>query len=473
MATQLGARTSTDAYYLALSIPVIVYAVLLVAVKMGGIPNLTAIANEERRSLSQAASELVTATAAGATLLSVILTVSMMVLLPAAAGGSTRFQELTRQFLVELSPYAVTGALLGAMGAVLAVRGSFVIATAVLGIEPVLKTLLVVLFHHQLGVQALVIGNLVGNAFAVLILWRALSRAGVSLRPVAFGHSQVVRRIFRLSGPLVLSSILLQLNPLIDRATAAAVGPGSVTVFELGVRLFNAPMALVSASLIAPLAATWSERYIRDGWSAVTGSFSRGLSTLVVVAIPLVAIGFLARHDLVEFAYSSHAYSRSSVDRTASVLGALLLGLVPQIMVLPLSTLFLVRKDTVFPLKVGIANCTLNAALDLALRGPLGVTGIAASTTITLTFLCGVYVWKAQRRWGEIGLAHFRTAAAIATVSCGLIVGAGAALTRVLPAGTSRWHALASGSAIVATGAAILGALLLYCRRVPALRWMR
>ena len=477
MATQLGARTSTDAYYLALSVPVVVYTVLMAAIRLGGIPGLTGVAHtNDRRGLQRAASELLSGTFVAAALLSVLLTLVMMVVLPAAAGGPARLQTLTREYLVELSPYAVTGAMLGGMGAVLAVRASYVPAILVLAFEPVTKSLLVLLFRHQLGVQALVIGNLAGNFLAVLVLWVVLVRHRVLVRPCAFWSSKLVRGVFALSAPLVLSQCLLQLNPLIDRTTAAAVGPGSVTVFELGVRLFTAPMALLAGTLIAPLAASWSSRFQAEGWQSVTDSFGRGITAVVTIVPPLVVAGLIARHDLVQFAYSSHAYTPQSVDRTANVLGALLVGMVAQIMIVPLSTLFVIRGDTIFPLKVGIANCVLNAVLDLALRGPLGVAGIAASTAITMIVLCGVYIREACKRWGPLGFAHARRSALRSGISCTLIAGLCLLVQHILPAGHSRLGALAATTALGAVALLVQGPVLWMAwrrsRAVPALGWM-
>lgn len=448
MAMQLGARTSTDAYYLALSVPVLVYAVLMAALRLGGIPGLTAVANTgDDASLSRAASELVSATTIAALLLSILLTMAMMAVLPAAAGGSARLDALIREYLAELFPYAVTGAMIGGIGAALAVRGSFVPATLVLGFEPVVKSVLVLLFRQQLGVQALVIGNLAGNFVAVVVLWAVLSRRNVTLRPRPFWSSRVVRSVFMLSAPLVVSQSLLQLNPLIDRTTAAAVGPGRVTMFDLGVRLFSGPMTLLAGTFIAPLAANWSAKLNADGWQSVTDSFGRGIAAVVAIVPPLVVAGVFARHDLVELAYASHAYTPRAVDATANVFGALLVGMVPQIMIVPLSTLFVIRGDTIFPMKVGIVNCALNALLDLALRFPFGITGIAVSTAITMIVLCGVYVREARKRWGRLGFTRARRLASRSAASCVLIAAASLLLRQILHSG-SRWSALLAVSAL-------------------------
>lgn len=456
LATRLGASTKTDAYYLALSVPVVAYAVLLAGIRLGGIPKLTAVAaGSSEDELSGACSQVVTGTLVASAVLSVLVTAVMVILLPAAAGGSSQFASLTRYFMIELIPYAVTGALLGVFGAILAVKGRFTVTAMVLTFEPVLKSILLLAFTKQLGIQALLIGNLLGNALAVVVLWRLVERAGVVIRLTRFYRSPVVRSIFKLSAPLVVSQSLLQLNPLIDRTTAAGLGHGSVTEFELGVRLFTAPASLLAATLVAPLAANWSARYVKEGWSAVTRSFGRVIAAVVIAVPPVIVLGFILRHELVAVAYSSHAYTPSAVNHTANVLGMLLLGLLAAVTVVPVSTLFIVRGDTMFPLKIGIANCVINAILDLLLRGPLGVTGIALSTALTLTTLCGVYVMTAHRRWGPLNLGSVAgRPAMVSAVSCVAIAGLSLFGAHLAAGDGSRWAQLAI---LLAVGLAAMG----------------
>ena len=358
LATQLGASTRTDAYYLALSVPLVAYTVLLAGIRWGGIPALTTVAREETHDdFERACSELVTATLVASAIASVIVTAVMIIVLPAAAGGSAQLSSLTRLFMLELMPYAVTGAMLGTLGAILAVTGRFVVATLMLAFEPALKSILVILYREQLGVQALVIGNLVGNLLAVVVLWIVVRRAGIRLTFGDGRRSSVVRSVFKLSAPLVISQAVLQFNPLIDRTTAASLGAGDITELELGLRLFSAPVLLLTAAMIAPLAASWSSRLATDGWEAVTRSFARVVAAVFLITTPVIIAGIAVRHQLVALLYGSHAYTPTAVSRTADVLGMLLLGLVPRILIIPLSTLFVIREDTVFPMKVGIVNC--------------------------------------------------------------------------------------------------------------------
>lgn len=472
LATRLGATTQTDAYYLALSIPGLAYGILIAALRLGVIPSLTTIGHggpPDR--FARSCDELMSATLVLATAFGALLALVSILSVPAITAGSAHLTSLTRQYIVELSPYTVTGALLGVLGAILAVRGKFVAATAVLAFEPVLKSLLVIIFARQLGAQALIIGNLIGNGLAVVTLWVLLRRDGVTLGLARFVSSPVVRGIFKLSVPLVISQSLLSINPLVDRATAASLGAGSVTVFELGVRLFSVPTSLLTGVFIAPLAATWAKRLAEDGESAVLESFGRIVVAVLVLIPPLIVLGFVLRHQLVDLIYRGGRYSTADVRRTGDVLGMLLLGLTPQILVVPLTTLFIVRHNTMFPMIVGVANFALNATLDLALREPLGVSGIALSTAVTLTVLCGVCVVGAQKLWGSLHLRRMLAPVALSLSSCATLAISAELLLRLVGSSGSRLHAAAAVLGIGLVGILIHGSLLVKARSsiVPAL----
>jgi putative peptidoglycan lipid II flippase len=333
--------------------------------------------------------------------------------------------------------------------------------TVFLAIEPALKTILVLLLHRQLGAQTLIIGNLAGNLLVVALLAGLIRRDGIPLHAVGFRSSPLVRALFKLSVPLVISQSVLQLNPLIDRTTAASLGAGSVTQFELGFRLFSATGGVLVVSIVAPLAATWAARLASDGWEAVVASFSRMLVGATLLTPPLVALGVVLRHELVDIAYRSHVYSAAAISHTADVLGMLLLSLLPQILIVALATLFVIRKNTTFPMKVGIANCLINAVLDVILRIPLGVAGIGLSTSLTLAILCVAYIRGAESRWGTLRLRDAVRPLKISIISCAAIGASGAMILTLLPSAPSRLQEVGIAAAVVAFGAVIFAAFLL------------
>jgi putative peptidoglycan lipid II flippase len=468
VARRLGATTTTDAYYLAFSVAAFGYLVLLAAVRQGAIPKLTEVMQENpAESLSLGCSELLSATLVTATVISLVVTGIMLAVIPAAA--PKHLVGPTRQYLVELVPYAVSGAMQGTLAAILAVRGMFALPALLVGSEALLKGLLVLLVPG-LGAQALVLGSLVGNLAAVMVLWQLVRRKGILLRFVGFRLSPLVRRVLAIAGPLAVGQTVLQVNPLIDRTAAAGLGSGNVTAFELGMRLYGAPAGLVAAILIAPLAATWSAQLASDGWPAVRRSYSRIVAVVTIIVPPLAVTGVLVRHDVVAFVYQSHAYTALAVSRTADVFGLLLFCLTPAVLFVPLATIFVIRGDSIFPMKIAIANAVLNASLDVALRVPFGIEGIAASTALTYGILCAVYFVAAHRRWGSLGLRTVIRPAAVSGASCIAIVACCVPLFGLSHLGNSRAEQLRVAVVVLAIALIIHGLFLTIGRVVDVTR---
>jgi putative peptidoglycan lipid II flippase len=463
LAWVLGAGTGTDAYFLGLSIPVLVYGVLLVAVRSGAIGPLTDLLPDERE-FNRASSQLVSAILLASAACSLVLTAAALAALPALVGGSGHLAFLTRVTILELAPLGILGALTGALGALLAVRGIFAPQVAVMAFEPVLKTALTLTLGDRIGAQALVAGNLLGSAAAAAFLWRRVRREGIRIsigRPI---DTPVVRNVLAISAPLLASSSVLQLNPVVDRTMAAGIGRGSVTALELGLRLFVVPTTLLTATLVAPLTATWAARRAEVGWPALRESLGRILTVLSVSLPPVIVLGFVLRHDLVSLVYHGGAYHAGAAHATAGVFGVLLLSLPAQICSITLATLFVVYRETVFNLKIGIANVVLNVFLNWALRPSLGVIGIALSTTITLTILGVAYVGGTWRRWGGLAPVVVRTAATRIAVSIVATAVVALAVLRVLPDWSSRPGVLLVVALVVAAGLAAHALALVSCR---------
>jgi putative peptidoglycan lipid II flippase len=410
---------------------------------------------------TRAASEVVTGTAVAAAILCVIATAVAYVTLPAFIGdaGAEVVSE-TRSMMVALAPLGVFGALIGVLGAVLAAWGNFMPAAAVMGLDPLVRTILVVVFGARWGADVLVVGNLVGSGLAVIVLWVVARRKGLRLRPVFGARSRVVRDVLALSAPLLVGQSVLQVNPIIDRTMGASLGAGSVTELELGLRLFAFPMTMLTSTMIGPLTATWAARKAADGWPALRRSLNDATAGLIALVPPLMVAGVLLRDPAMRLVYGGGAYSDASLHVTATVFGYFLLGLPVQLLVVLVATLFVVNGDGIFPMKVAFANVLLNIGLNLLLRPELGVGGIALSTTLTFVVLCSAYVVVAQRRWSCFSAGTLRQPLVRAVVSIVLGTAAGEAVQSAIDFGTGRGgdalEVLVVSACVLAVHAAVL-----------------
>jgi putative peptidoglycan lipid II flippase len=469
LARVLGASVETDAYYLGLSIPALTYGVFIGALRTGAIPALTNVVSSRGvAALERSASEVLSGVLVTSVALTVLVTGVVEVALPLFAGG--RLLDLTRVILLELAPYAVLGAMTGVLSAVLAVRGTFAIPVAALALEPITKVILIVAFGHEIGVQALVLGNLVGGSLTVALLWHVVRRKHVSLRVVRRFDTPFVRTTAFLCIPLVASSSILLVNPVVDRTMASGFGHGSITALELGLRLFLVPAGLMTGLLIAPMTATWAARKAEGGWPSLQGSVTRALTLAAAVLPPIVVLGIVLRHQLVALLFQGGAYPTGALHQTTAVFGMILLALPAQMAIVVFSTLFIVQKDTVFPLKVACLNVVLNIALNFALRPIFGVAGIALSTSLTYTLLLVVYAVGARRRWGVLYEGDLLPVIVRVVVSVAVMVSAAMLLIAALPTAGSRPVALLVVVVVATIGMIIHAAVLMLGRDPLAVR---
>ena len=403
-------------------------------------------------------------------LLTVVVTAVGELVLPLAVGGRTG--TMSRLVMLELAPLTILGAATGTFGAMLAVRRIFVPTVFVMAIEPALKTVLTLAFGHAIGINALIIGNVAGSATAAGVLYWRVGRLGVHVRLQSAFYTPFVRGVLRLTVPLLASASVLQVNPAVDRTMAGVLGAGSVTALELWLRLSLVPALLATSLLISPITATWAERRLAEGWPALRQSLARAIVAVATLVPPLVVLGFVLRRDIVSFVYQGGAYSPHALRQTTSVFGMMVLSLPAEVLIVVLATLFIIEKDTVFPMMIGFTNVVLNTVLNFALRPSLGVAGIALSTTVTVTILAGVYSVVAQRRWQAFALTETVPDMGTAAISTAVVGGLAFGLIRLLPSATSRLGALLTIVLVGSTGLA-LHALVLFARRRSAFSVVR
>jgi len=473
MAHVLGAKTSTDAYYLGLSAPMLVYGVFLAGARQGGIPTLTSETASGRISFARASGELLSATLAASIVIALIAT-AIAVGVMGLTVGNPSLLAAARLDAIELAPLGVFGAMIGALASVLAVRNRFAAAALVLGLDPMLRVVLLVTIGTGLGVHALVIGNLAGNALAVLVLWGLAMREGVPLKLPSPMHSQFVRRVLAVSAPLVISAALLQLNPVVDRTMASNLGAGNVTSLELGLRLFAVPGMLIGSTLIGPLLATWSARKAAGGWHALRDSLNRCVEAFALILPPVLAVGIMLRHQIVAALYHGGAYSAHATDVTATVFVMMLVGLPAQLLIIAFAAVFTVEGQTMFCLKMGMLNVVFNVVLNYALRPVLGVGGIALSTSMTMTILLAVYVGGARRRWPGIAIPFAGPSGVRSALALGLMALVTYALQSTMRGVNGRLSMLAEIAVISLVLLPVYGAVLLTVdgRRSVVFTWL-
>lgn len=246
----------------------------------------------------------------------------------------------------------------------------------------------------RLGVRAIPIAQLVGEALAVLVLlaW-ILGPARLRLRPT-LERPAPVRHFGRQMVAHVGGQAIGRLNPVVDQLVAGLLPlTGGATLLKLSNDVAMAPISLLAATLLPVLLSHWSEDVARTQLDRLAETLRRALR-ITLVALIALTLGLIAlRHPLLALVYGRGAMTPAGLAAMSPIFVCQVLGLAPFGALLILSRAHIAAGNTRVLVPLSALNAGANLALDLALMQGLGLTGIALATTLANTVVA-VACWR-------------------------------------------------------------------------------
>ncbi len=249
-------------------------------------------------------------------------------------------------------------------------------------------------------VVVLAIGVLVGGALQLGVqlplLWR---RGWLPGQPRRLTHP-VVPQALRLLGPRALGSCVYQLNVLVDTVCASLssiVGHGAVAALYYANRLFQFPLAIVGTALAQASLPLLSSQALDASPAPLKRSMEGLLKMTWFLALPSTVGLVLLGRTIVAVLFQHGEFTAYSTRITAQALVWYSIGLAAYMGVKILTNTCYALQDTRTPVRTAAVALAINALLNLALMGPMGVGGLALATSVASG--CNfVMLWRHLRR---------------------------------------------------------------------------
>lgn len=243
---------------------------------------------------------------------------------------------------------------------------------------------------RDLGVRVVPVGLLAGEIVAVSMLTILTRRTlGTGLAPT-LARPEPVRRIFSLVRLEVAGSLITRINPLIDQLMAGLAGVvGGGTLLRYANDVASLPTSILQAVLFPVLLTRLAQQAQRPAEFAATTR--RTLAAVIALLAGLSGLFAAFRMPLCTLLFLHGAMDRAGVARIAAILPWALAGAAPFGALLVLARAHVARQNSRIMPGMGVLNSSLNAAFNLLLVGPLGLAGIALSTTMTYVVVAVVF----------------------------------------------------------------------------------
>jgi putative peptidoglycan lipid II flippase len=243
---------------------------------------------------------------------------------------------------------------------------------------------------RDLGVRIVPFGLVAGEIVAVVVLSTLTRRVlGTRLAP-NLDRPEPVRRIFSLVRLEVAGSLITRINPVIDQLMAGLAGVlGGGTLLRYAGDVASLPTSILQAVLFPVLLTRLAREATRPAEFAATTR--RTLFAVVSLLAAFSAVFIALRVPLCTLLFLHGAMDRAGVARIAAIVPWALVGAAPFGALLVLARAHVARQNSRIMPGMGVLNSALNAGFNLLFVGPLGLAGIALSTSMTYLVVAVVF----------------------------------------------------------------------------------
>jgi putative peptidoglycan lipid II flippase len=278
------------------------------------------------------------------------------------------------------------------------------------------------------GLQLLLgLGTTAGILAMTAVLWPALRYAGIRLRWRFDVRHPAVRQVGRLSawtfGYVVANQVAFFL------VVVLANGVDGVTAYATAYIFFQLPYGLWAVSVMTAFTPEMAAAAVADDLERLRARFTYGLRLVLVLMLPAGAALALLAGPLVELVLEYGALDAASADTIAGTLAAFAVGLPFFAAYLYAMRGFYALRDTRTPFWINLFENGLNIVLAVALVGPFGVQGLAASFSAAYVVFSFVALVALQRRIGPwcdrravVAMLRLVAATAVLVVVIGVIL---------------------------------------------------
>jgi murein biosynthesis integral membrane protein MurJ len=403
---RFGLGDAMDAYFVASLAPSMVAQLIASTVEYSVVPVFTRVRTQEgRKKASELFSTLLNVLLLGTLALMVVVFLlrKQVVYVSAPALDPSR-ADLAVGLMIYIVPVLVLQVVIALIESILNAEGQFGWPAYAGMLVPLTTAVVVLVASRQLGIVALCIGAVLGLCLQLVVFFIRLRRAKLVYRPVVNLRNPAVVSVLAIAGPALLTSLIIQLGPLVDQMFASSLSSGSISALNYALKLNSVPVGILFVSAgraVVPYLSYQAERRDMDAFKETLRLY---LWVVVIVTLALSAFMTLLAHPIVQILFQRGAFTAEDTSLTASTLIGFTVGLTPMAFGFILSKAFNALSKTRILMGVTIFSVSANAIFDSIFARLWQSTGIALATSAVYCCTMIILLVALRRTIGKLHL---------------------------------------------------------------------
>lgn len=399
IAASFGASGVTDAFFVAMSIPNIVFATISTTVGIIIVPTLTKISVKNEGLVNAYSSFICSALIGIVIFFSIIGAIASPLLIESMFRNLEYYQLavlLTAIYFPSLVPMTISHFL----SSYLQVKKVFVLPTITQLISNILVVLATIFFAQTFGIQAVVVGTITGITLQSIILYFFSKRYGFKLKMKAkFSEIQsYLKDDLKKISPIIFTSFVIQANLMMDRFLASYLGEGSISSLSFAFKINEFVTSIIITALGAILYPNFAELHQKNEIDKLKTLTFGSIKMILLIAIPLV-LGFMEySQSIVKVLFGYGEFNTDDIHSTAACLFYYAVSIPFLIITSVLSRYFYAVEDVKAVLLNSVYYTLLNIVLSLTLVNYLDALGIAIAFSLSSCIGCIMLLFKLYQR---------------------------------------------------------------------------
>ncbi|MFZ7121511.1 MAG: murein biosynthesis integral membrane protein MurJ [Eubacteriaceae bacterium] len=407
LAYYYGASNVSDAYLISLTIPGIIFTFIGVGLSTSFIPIYSNILNDgDQKSAHRFMSNTINFLLLICTIIAFIC---ILFAKPSVKLFASGFKGETLEMAVGFTRISIFGiyfsGLINIYSSYLNVNNKFVVPT-IMGIPFNLTIMLSIVLSINVNTMMLSIGNVLAVAFQFLFLLLFVRKEGYRYKILLDKNDKYLRKMIRLSLPVILGVSVNQINTLVDRTIASNIVLGGISALNYADKLnlfingvFVMPIAIVMYPMISKMAA-------EKNFEGLKKSIFEVINVISLLVIPITIGAIIFSKQFICILFGRGAFDNTAIKITADALFFYSIGMIGVGFREVLSRVFYSLQDTKTPMVNAGISMLLNIVLNIILSKYLGIGGLAFATSLSAIFCSFLLFISLRKKIGAFGIKN-------------------------------------------------------------------
>ena len=392
LAGRFGAGDELDIYYTAFRLPDLVFSILIMgAISSAFIPVLTEYFHKKKKEAWQLVSGVLNLAILALIIIIGILIVFAPALISLIAPG---FSGSKREMTILLTRIMFLSPMLLGISSIFSGILQYFKRFFIYSLAPIIYNIGIIIgilfFVPALGLVGLAWGVVLGAFLHMLIQLPSAIYSGFRWRPKSNIFHPGVKKVAKLMIPRTIGLAGFQINFLVITAIASTLASGSIAIFNLANNLQYVPIGIFGITLATAAFPNLAKAFTRKNRRAFSRDFSSTFSQILFLIIPLSALFFILRAQIVRVILGTGQFSWLDTRLTAAALGIFSLSIFAQGLIPLISRAFYAFQNTRTPVLISLFSILLNICFSFLFVWILTSANIFSSFFSTILKLEGI-----------------------------------------------------------------------------------